>query len=272
MKKLEKILSFATIFLIATSLTAQNSTVDSLALQGRIYNLELMRDNMSHELELHKQELGLEVHRSHVYIILGIATTVFGAGWILWGILGLRKSLIVKAESYLDAELLKQFPATTRQRINDLVNRVLPEEIEPFLNLVREKKKEDEMKANSKIILIAETQERGREAEKDFRESGFKDVSIYLPETDELPLAHLYAFIRREPKPDDGWSKLSDAYIKRILDQNRKNETRGFFYYGPYNDSLDPKMHPRFGLANMPSTLGPRIIELLSKPLTPQKS
>jgi hypothetical protein len=268
MKHPMKAAALALLLTIASSLWAQTPAADSLTTQGRIANLELMRDNLSHELQLHKQELASEIHRTNIYVLLSIATLIFGAGWIFWGVRNVRTQVVSKAEAYLDSELKKQLPVTMRKRLQELFEHVIPQEIEPFLKLIREKKLEDEMKASRKIVLLAETLERGKEAEKDFRESGFRDVSIHLPESDDLPLANLYVFIRREPKPDNGWSKLSDTYIKRVLDQNRKDDTRGFFYYGPYNDAMDPKMHPRFGLANMPSTLAPRIIELLSKPST----
>jgi hypothetical protein len=266
MKTMKQWMLLLTLILGLSCLEAQTLRVDSLQVlkqDGRITNLEMMRDNLSRELDLHKQELTNSVYRTNVLVILGIVTAVFGVGWILLGIKNLRTFVLVKAESLIEEELKRKLPASMRNRVRDFVDKVIPEEIEPFLAVIRQKKREEAAKASTKMALLAENLDKGQVAEKDFRDAGFKDVLVYVPTSDQLPEADVYVFVRKEPKPDEGWNKVSDQFIKRVLDQNRSDETKLFFYYGPYNTALDSKMHPRFGLANMPSTISNRIVELL---------
>lgn len=247
------------------------ASTDSAGIEGRIQNLELMRDNLQREVDLHKQELATEIHKTNLYVLFGIVSSIFGVGWVLLGVRNVGKLALAKAELIIDEQLKLKLPESTQKKLKDMVETVIPNEIEPFLQVVRFQKAVEEAKSSTKVVLLAEDPERGKVAEKDFRDNGFRDISVQVPTDNELPEAELVVFVRREPKPDQDWQKLSNQFVKRMLDQNRDNLSVAFFYYGPQNEALNTKMHPRLGFANMPSTISARYIELFKEKLQSPK-
>jgi hypothetical protein len=152
--------------------------------------------------------------------------------------------------------------------MKELVGFLSPYDMKSIMGWAKGQLRDQRIKQCAKIAVWVESIEEIQAAEIELKDWGFRYVKAYLPEEDSLPNTDLLMFYRTGKAPDGGWKKLSDAFVKHTLDNHREDNTKVFFYYGPYNPGLDAKMHPRFGLANMGLTAELLMIRLLGKHMT----
>lgn len=268
MKHLKKAALIA-LLITAPYLWAQKPPTDSLALQGRIGNLELMRDNLSRELELHKQDLAQQVTKleNESILLFSISSIIAAFGTItilisFWkGVAKAKEKLLLEAEGIIESEVKSRLPKLTQETMQAAIHL----EMAPLMKLIQEQKTKERILSEANVVLWAEDDIRGEKALHDFLGVGFKRVSIGTPSETTMPNADLLVFVRQEPFPDNGWKIVTDGFVKKILDMQKGADGVAFFYYGPHNDSLKPKMYPCLALANYQHTIVDRAYPLLSK-------
>jgi hypothetical protein len=257
--------------LLIAALNTHASPSDSLRIlsaEGRIHNLELLESNLKADLELKKRALEASVYQTDTYIWIGILVGIIGifGGWLaIWRA---RTQAVKMAEDLIAVEVAKKIPESTNRKLKELLSIVSPYDLEAILDWAKSQLRQRQILAEAKVSVLVDSEAAMKEAVEEVKSFGFKQVSGVVADAEKLPEGDLVLFFRKEPKPDQGWTKLDDAVVKRILDQNRDKGMQSFFYYGPRNESLDPKMHPRLAFANMATTAPMHILTLLGKYMT----
>lgn len=258
--------------------TAQQAlTPNQQELEARIARLEHQREDLQHSLANYKDELRLTAEHEND----GLINKLFGIGGVvlavvaflgigIWtGVGKVEGKVLTKLQSTVEEKVDARITPEIDNSINRFVREKLPQEINAFIEMSQRQKREAALKANLRIVLLAENHERGARAAADMAEAGFSAPEIVIWETEQLPEADLIVFGRDGAEPVNvGWKQMADNKIKRAIQSAKDRPGVILLYYGPRNDHLDPAMHPRLGFANMPSTLGPRIMELLTKSTT----
>jgi hypothetical protein len=246
---------------------APPDTLALIRLEGRVNNLELLQENLDAHVELKKQELDAAVYRTNIFIWIGIGISVFGIIGGIGAIWFTRKKALAAAEELIAEEVKRRIPQATQRKIQELVALLSTYDMESILAWAKSQLRDQRVKQEAKIAVWVESKDDLEVAQNEVKGWGFRNVKAYLP-SEDLPEADLVLFYRKGNGPDGGWKQLNDSSIKRMLDKYREDKTSIFFYYGPYNPALDPKMHPRFGLANMPLTAEGLMVRLLGQHMT----
>lgn len=249
-------------------MAAPPDTTAWIQLQGRVSNLELLRDNLDDHVELKKQELGAAVYQTNTYLKIGIAISLFGIIGGITAIWRARKNAIAAVEDLIAEEVKRAIPKSTQKLTKELVGLLSPYDMGSILAWAKTQLREQRIKKEAQIAVWVESENDVEAAQAEIKSWGFQHVKAQLADDSEIPDADLVLFYRPDPGPDDGWKRVGDAFVKRTLDMYREDKKRVFFYYGPYNKALDPKMHPRFGLSNMPLTAELLMVRLLGQNMT----
>lgn len=240
-----------------------------LALEGRIDNLDLMRDNLSHELALHKQDLGQEVgaleNQSIVLFILTSAIAGFGTITILisfWkGIEKAKQLLLSQAEGMLEEEVKKRLPELTEQKLKAMI----AAEMEPFLKVAKKQREADGNKARLSILVVGADDPSIAEGARILSGLGFDHVKGHVADGNDLPPSQVYFFHLYGHEQDEARIHLKDGTLNKYIDKDPNSTSAFFFYTNNHILSLEYKSKHKFvGYANRESTLEPRLMELLS--------
>jgi hypothetical protein len=238
------------------------------AMEGRIANLELMRENLQREVELHKQELGQQVKalENQSLVLFLITSVIAGIGTItilisFWKGVGKAKQLLLsQAEGLLEEEVKKRLPELTDQKLKAMI----AAEMEPFLKVAKRQRGADSIKAELSILVVGEDETSKLEGEKILRGLGFDRVKGHRADGNDLPPSQVYFFNLFGLGPDEGRKYLKDGKLNGYIDNDPKSESAFFFYTNNHRIHLEYKAQHKFvGFANREAFLEPRLIELL---------
>jgi hypothetical protein len=192
MKTVRKMAVLFALFRATFELWAQPPQIDSthvLRQDGRITNLELMRDNLSRELYLHKVELSQQVIalENQSLILFSITSIIAGIGTLsilvsFWkGIQKAKEKFQLQAEDLIEKEIKEKLPKIVPNLVIGEVTKQLPSVVQPIL----EKDVEKNLPALSLKLIVEEVD---RKVPAITEELVKEEIKIKLPEVTKLLL------------------------------------------------------------------------------------
>lgn len=272
MKKTHVILATAACLLCATpSRAADIDSLEFLTLKGKVANLEAMEANLQRSLDLKKEELAQQVSFSNWFVGSGILVAIVGIFGGVGAIWQARKTAIAKAQEYVVEEVTRLLPSATQAKIKELVALNSEFELQAIFEWSRAQLRVHRLKQQVRILALCEDEESKGKAMAELNAMGFPNVKASMAgEPIDLKAHDLILFYRSEQdRIERQWTKLSNEYVKNLINHHRETPGLMFFYYGPHNDLLNLKMHPRIGMANMPNTIEMHLSKLISTHLNP---
>ncbi len=229
---------------------ATPDTTPMIRLEGRVSNLELLRDNLDDHVELKKQELMVfnqtqnQESKSQMWVmiisIIIAGGSLLGSFWV--GIKQVKKIVLDLALLKVKEEVLKKLPVEVESQLKPLVKG----EIKHIYQASQKEREDEELRQATNILVLGEDQKEIEHGLSILQKLGYSKVTAHIPEGDTLPESEVY-FFHRWFRPDHNDYRLTgDSRIISFLDKGMaliKNEenpaessTRGFFVFLPDNN------------------------------------
>lgn len=151
----------------------------------------------------------------------------------------------------------------TKEEIIALVEEKVNQMLEEKGHLILGSQPRIELKANQKIVVLAETEEEGKAVAEFLKQKGFLKVeheNVCL-HSSEMVAADLVV-LSREYKMDS-YKMMNSDFINKYIHANW--EKQKILYFGPYDPNLDTKT-VHIGFANYREKLEGNIMQMLETP------
>ena len=254
--------------LLLAGASVMASPSDSILMQGRLQNLEQQHENMVRELNLHKQELSLQVDEraDHNTLVFWVAAcmALFGtvstlvSFWV--GIRKAKQTILLQAEGIVEGEVRQRLPGMTEGVMKEAVSA----EVAPLNRMLARERENEQFRLETEILCIGETKEDAEAGVERLSRLGYARLKPYVPTEKRLPPSTAYFFNLFRRAPDEGWQHLTDPNLQKWIDDDHHHQSLFFFFVSERKVSHESKrIHPFLAHSNRGFTVDTNLIEAI---------
>ncbi len=253
--------------LLFTETYADDSTSTSTSIHPSIDLLEQKQLLFQDRLELRLDKFDIKYqdfeqrNNRETWIIIG---SIFVVGLALYGGWRQGKNTLIKAAqdkamAAVDKHLKEQLPEQVDKEVKEKVDALLDEKKHILLAILSDYEEVAQLKAISRICILADSEEQGQDLEDFLKGKGFVQSFWQVPK-DNQPLAEADLYIFHRELKTITPEFLTNQWINDCIQQPVEGAL--YLYFGPRNEQLDTR-NQILGFANYREKLEDNLLQKL---------